>query len=184
MNIIAIDPGVDGGIVVMRKSGEIVQKYVMPKVAKVFDLNEFIHIIKSHKDNSIAYIEDVHSLFGMSAKSNFSFGGIVWTMRAVCACFNVPYTLVAPKTWQKEMFQGVREMRKPSKQIKKKDKKTGEIIETSKQGQVDTKAMALLAVKRLYPDTKLTATDRSTIAHDGIVDAILIARYGCYKERG
>jgi hypothetical protein len=41
----------------------------------------------------------------------------------------------------------------------------------------DTKAMALMAVKRLFPNQKLTFGERATVPHDGLVDALLMAEY-------
>ena len=76
----------------------------------------------------------------------------------------IPYIKVPAKEWQKEMFKGVDEITKPGK--------------TSR----DTKAMALVAIKRLFPELKLTFNDRSTKPHDGLIDAVLIAEYSKRKN--
>ncbi len=62
------------------------------------------------------------------------------------------------------MFQGVDQITKPSKTAGAKPIR-------------DTKAMALVAVKRLFPDLKLTFGERATKPHDGLIDAVLIAEY-------
>ena len=46
----------------------------------------------------------------------------------------------------------------------------------------DTKAMALVAAKRLFPDAKLTFGDKATKPHDGLVDALLMSEYGKRKQ--
>jgi hypothetical protein len=77
--------------------------------------------------------------------------------------FKIPYTKIAPKKWQRQMFEGVSLMTKPSK--------------TGKTQQVDTKAMALIAAQRIFPYADLKASPRCKKAHDGIVDSLLMAQY-------
>ena len=48
-----------------------------------------------------AYIEDVHSIYGMSAKSNFSFGFNVGKVHTIIEALDIPIELVQPKKWQK-----------------------------------------------------------------------------------
>jgi len=48
---------------------------------------------------------------------------------------------------------------------------------TNSKGKRDTKAMALVAVKRLFPHLKLTFGERATKPHDGLVDAVLMAEW-------
>jgi hypothetical protein len=45
-------------------------------------------------------------------------------------------------------------------------------------GKRDTKAMALIACKRIFPDIDLTLTSRANKPHDGYIDAILMAEWG------
>ena len=73
---------------------------------------------------------------------------------------DISYTLVPPKTWQKEMFLGI-----PA-------------IQKAKSSANDTKAMALIAAKRLFPEDMLKTNPKNK-PHDGIVDALLISEYAC-----
>ena len=50
---------------------------------------------------SHAYLEDVHSLFGMSAKSNFNFGKNLGIVETLLALQDFPLRTVTPKIWQK-----------------------------------------------------------------------------------
>ena len=63
---------------------------------------------------------------------------------------------------EKELFEGI-----------------PKVLKKDGSGKVDTKAMALIAAKRLFPTTVLTKPDskRATVPHNGIVDALLIAEY-------
>jgi hypothetical protein len=46
-----------------------------------------------------------------------------------------------------------------------------------------TKEYALNKVKQLWPDETFLATKRSSVPHDGMVDAALIAEYGRLKTQ-
>jgi hypothetical protein len=70
----------------------------------------------------------------------------------------VSWEFVQPKKWQKEIFEGMNEIK-------------------NTKGKRDTKKMALMACQRMYPDVDLTPTERAKKPHDGIVDALLIAEY-------
>ena len=61
------------------------------------------------------------------------------------------------------MWEGIPKQTKPSKSGKK--------IMT------DTKAMSLLACKRIFPDIDLIDTERCKKPHDGKVDALLLMEY-------
>src|SRR5690606_29666493 len=113
-------------------------------------------------------IESVHSIFGSSSKSNFSFGYIVGALDTIIISLSMPYTKVQPKEWQKDIWLTSEIEREPSK-----TDKNGKV----KQGKVLTKLTSLKAVKRLFPNVDLRATDKSKIPHDGLVDALLIAEY-------
>jgi hypothetical protein len=85
------------------------------------------------------------------------------SVEMACIALSIPFIKVPPKQWQKEMFVGVAE-------IKKSGKKTR-----------DTKAMALIAAKRLFPKLKLTFGSVAKVPHDGLVDALLMSQYGITK---
>lgn len=171
MRVIGIDPGANGAIACLDLEGKVESIRVMPKIASGFDGDEFNKILKSFyadatcKDIEEVYIEDVHALFGSSAKATFTFGRICGIIEGIVIANHLRYTYVQPKVWQKEMFFGVEEVRKPA--TKKGTK-----------GRVDTKAMSEMACKRLFPDIRFLATDRCTKVHDGMTDACLIAEYG------
>jgi len=171
--IVGIDPGKNGAITVLTLDGNIFLKKVMPSIGKEFDSLEFSNFIYEYKDEIYcAYIEHVHSLFGVSSKATFSFGKICGFIEGIISAYKIPYVLVQPKKWQLEMFEGILEHRKPSKLNKK-----GKLIK----GKIDTKIMSALACKRLFPKENFTATERSKKIHDGITDSILIAEYGRRK---
>lgn len=168
---IGIDPGAKGGIVVM--DGNKINKYAMPSIDKEIDKQGIKNIFKIYKPQILlrkvhAVLEDVHSIFGVGAKSNFQFGRALGIVEGALEALEIPYTMVGPKTWQKELWQG----------IKLVEKNTGkETAAGNAKFKTDTKSTSLKAAKRLFPKESLLATERSKVPHDGIVDALLIAEY-------
>ena len=173
MNIIGIEPGKKGAIVVLNNRGEVVEKEVMPLVGgKLLDFKSVKTMLLANMPCHV-FIEDVHAIFGTSKGSTFVLGGICMALEAVVVCCDIPYTKVQPKSWQKIIYQGIPEIRKPSKKISK-GKRAGQIVK----GSLNTKAMSEVAAKRLFPNEDLRASENCRKPHDGIVDALLIARWG------
>lgn len=172
------------------------------------DLKQFVEGVMSYRTldgiTSVhAVIEDLHSIYGTGAASNFQFGWINGATEAILTTLSVPYTKVSPKKWQKEMWEGIRPVQIPVKEknmpvveqpktmlYEDTDLETGEKVMRSMpvpeikkivKYKVDTKATSLLAAKRLFPDETFLATQRSKVPHDGIVDAVLIGLY-CVRK--
>lgn len=172
---IGVDVGKNGAIVVQNNQTNKIDRYLIPLIGKELDINGirdiFIRYMKVGVEEPICIhivVEDVHAIFGVAAGATFTFGFVAGVIEGIISTLQLPYTKVQPKTWQKMMFEGVREVRKPDT----KDK-NGKI----RKGSIDTKAMALLAAKRLFPNFDLLPTPRCTKPHDGIVDALLMSEY-------
>jgi hypothetical protein len=181
--IIGIDPGKSGSLIAMTDKGEIVGKYVTPLVGTEIDWAAFADLLRppsyDHKFPPHVFLEHVHAMHNSSAKATFSFGGCFEGVKALCAAFKLPMTLVSPKDWQKEMHQGIPRQYKTAIRIVT-GKKAGQMGKPRK----DPKKMSLMAVKRLFPNESLLRTERCTKEHDGIIDALLIAEYGRRKLHG
>ena len=168
MKIIGIDPGANGAITCMDETGKVESIRPILRVAGRFDGSDFNKLLCSfyrdaREDIHCVFIEDVHAIFGSAAKATFTFGKTCGIIEGIIIANHLRYIYVQPKVWQKEMFQGVKEVRKP------------------KTNRIDTKAMSELACKRLFPDEKFVATDRCTKTHDGMTDSCLIAEWGRRK---
>ena len=156
MMILGIDPGLSGAIAIY-ENGKVQETFVMPvikvtKTKREIDLVSLVSILKTVSTDSHAFLEKVHAMPGQGVSTMFKMGRTYGMIEAILATLAIPYTLVAPRAWTKEMHQGV----------------IGD----------KPKAKSLMACKRLFPSVNLLATDRSRVAHDGIVDAVLIASYG------
>jgi hypothetical protein len=141
-----IDIGANGGIAVI-DNGQL-------SYSKLGEVKDWIKLLKNPVKVAI---EDLHSIYGSSAKSNFSFGVNNGIVIGALECKGIDYVKVPPKTWQKAIW------------IPEDIVKFG--------AKVDTKATSLNAARRLYPNEQFLASSRSSVAHDGIVDAVLLAIY-------
>ena len=165
---IGIDIGLRGAIVVL--SPEPFRKAIppiqMPLIGKQLDINTLYKYLSVYQNTDCHVVfEQLAPIFGTSKATAFSMGYQLGIFESICVSLKLPYTKVPPKVWQKEMFMGVTE-----------------IIKQGKKRSRDTKAMALIAAKRLYPDMDFLATADCHVPHDGIIDALLMAIY-CQRKK-
>jgi len=153
VGIVAIDPGGNGSTCFLPSDGEgAVISFADHKKHNALSIYSFL------EDLPIEYIviEDVHSLYGMSAKSNFNFGFNLGSITAVAELQDVPLFKVQPKVWQKYIG-----CTKPSgKELKKE---IGNIAIT------------------LYPTASIHGSRGGLL--DGRSDALMIAHYAKHNIR-
>ena len=157
---LGIDIGLSGAFALIHEGDPTGVK--MPVTAKKIDAYDILKLVDDYNPDHVVF-EDLGVIFGSSKKTALSMGYQSGVIEAACICSGIPYTKVKAKQWQKDMFTGVPEA-----------KKSG--------GGRDTKAMALVACKRIFPGLELTLTDRATKPHDGYVDAILMAEWARRKN--
>jgi hypothetical protein len=153
MFIAGIDPGANGAIAVLDSEN--------PDSVALLDLNKnsiYQTAVWLHTNQvSAVWLENVHSLFGMSAKSNFGFGrnfGIAFAI-AKMGISDGPVDQVTPKVWQK--YIGVTVKGKGIKQ---------EVCKIA-QG--------------LYLNAELHGPQGGLL--DGRSDALMIAHYGLHNKK-
>lgn len=151
-----IDPGKDSFICAI--TDDLVSFYRIPMIGDEIDLRALNDVFRGLSQPNYAVIEDVHSVFGSSAKSNFEFGRCVGMLEAFLVSSNIPYTKIQPKKWQKQMWEGIP-------------------IQVTSEGKTDTKATSLLAAQRLYPNVDMRKSERAKKPDHNKVDALLIATY-------
>tara|TARA_R110000787_G_scaffold104340_3_gene211218 strand:+ start:2672 stop:3130 length:459 start_codon:yes stop_codon:yes gene_type:complete len=99
VKICGIDPGASGAMCVLDSQDPAHIALLDLKKHSIYDSAQWLHDQKV----DIVWIEDVHSLFGMSAKSNFGFGrnlGYAIAISQIGTSGAIART-VAPKVWQK-----------------------------------------------------------------------------------
>lgn len=165
---IGIDLGKSGAIVIQESTKVLtgltpISTHEMPLIGKELDLQALYELFEPYKKGDGIVIFEKIVPFGVKT-AMFSLGMQSGAVEMMCVALSIPFVKVPPQTWQKEMFTGVDEMTKPSK--------------TTKSGTSrDTKSMALVATKRLFPTMKLTFGDRAKKPDEGLVDALLMSEY-------
>ena len=152
MKVCGIDPGSKGAMCVLDSNDPTYLAFLDLDKSTIYATSTWLY----HEKVDQVYIENVHSLFGMSAKSNFTFGknlGIVIAI-AETTSGGVPPIMVTPKIWQK--FIGV-----------------------TTQGKFIKKQVAEIATK-LYPTANLYGPKGGL--KDGRSDSICICNYGLYHR--
>ncbi len=164
---IGIDIGKDGGIAVLHDGRHMFSCATPQDKDGDIDVGLLRRIVRDwipiKQHDLVICVEDVHSVYGSSAKSNFQFGRSAGIIEGLLTGLGLGFLLVAPKVWQGFAWEGV-------ELIKKKTKK-GKMAN-------DTKAISIAAAKILFPDVELRRNERCYTAHTGIADSLLIAAYG------
>ena len=157
MRVCGIDPGATGAICVLDSHDPA---HVALLDLKKHNLWYIDHWLGAELFGAIGggekhiWIDDVHSMHGMSAKSNFSFGknlGIVLAMASIMLVD--PPNMVTPKVWQK-------------------------YIGVTAKGKAIKKQVAKIA-QYLYPQAELHGKRGGLL--DGRSDALMIAYYGLHN---
>jgi len=155
MTIIGIDPGLDGGIAVLRpdENPDVLVMPTMPTgkgTGREIDIAAIQHALTIWGEVHIA-VEGQQPFPKQGGKSNFTtgynYGKLLGWLEAVC----LPFRVVTPREWQRAFGIGGRG--------------------------TDTKAQAALVCRRLFPCVDLLATARCRKAHSGKADSLLIAEW-------
>lgn len=148
MFIAGIDPGANGAIAVLDSENPDSVALLDLKKFSIYDSTNWLH----NQNVSTVWLENVHSLYGMSAKSNFGFGrnfGIALAIAKV-GTSDGPIEQVTPKVWQK-------------------------YINVTVKGKAIKQEVGTIA-KSLYPNAELHGKKGGLL--DGRADALMIAHYG------
>ena len=170
-----IDPGKQGMIFIFIE--EKYYFYPIPLIGKEYDNLELNNIFKSLKEkyNDIHFVlENVSPDPTWGCTQLWSLGGCIQMFKQALVCNEIPYTMISPRTWQKEMWEGIMKQYKPATAVQVREKKNGS---------VDTKKTSEVAVKRLFPNLNCYITsigNKSINYNDNLGDSALIA---CYCKR-
>lgn len=163
---ISADPGMEGAWAAIDETCRVISYMKTPRVGGNTGPIDLVAICDwlrkfdlSNYDKVVMTVEDVHALFKVSASSTGTLmesKGQIEGIMSLYAFANdkVSYQMLAPKTWQKEVWTHADKVFKAAK--------------------VDTKATSLSCAKKLWPTEKFLATPKCKVPHDGIVDALLI----------
>lgn len=169
MTYIGIDNGLDGGVVGLNESSTILFKHPMPvkKVGKgrqidILALRDLIYF--SIEDSKLTRYDDdeVRILIEHPSKHSPGVLALCSTWQSFGTCVSIltlsghRWDSIIPSKWQKRFWVRPK-MPKGTK--------------------FDTKAAALNAAQKLWPNAEWTKSERARKPHDGMIDAALIAEY-------
>ena len=161
---IGIDPGQKGFITIYNERG---YDFIPIADKSPLELGHILRDIKRDNPEIMAAMEQIHAVFGSSAKSTFSFGEIFGLLQGLLIANDIPYTLVPPKTWQGEIWIH------PDKVDRYK---------TDGKKMVDPKGTSINAARRLFPTIDLCRTPSCKKPDDNKVDSLLICEYARRKN--
>lgn len=157
--IISCDPGMSGGFAFIEESQKTlsissVEFVPFPTIGKEINfsgIHEIFNKMCTHIDDEpLGVIEKVSAMPGQGVSSMFKFGRAYGIAQSIFSCAGIMLNEVTPQSWQKEMFQGMPEIKKPT-------------------GKRDTKKMSLYAASKLFPTLQVDKDWKS--------DALLIGEY-------
>jgi hypothetical protein len=152
LKIMGIDPGDKGSVCIY--TPQINEILFINTSDDAFYIRKIIEEQRAQVRDFRAYIEDVHSIFGMSAKSNFSFGWNVGKLHTILQTLEMDYNKVQPKKWQAD---------------------TG-IVFPKKTATVEKKRIVAARALELYPKAIIHGPRGGLL--DGRSDALMIMHYG------
>lgn len=151
--VIAIDPGEKGSLCLLVPDINYVEFYPTNK-----EPYEILHWLRDMMDKyliCLLAIEDVHSMYRVSAKANFNFGYNVGLIKGLIQTLQLPILLIQPKSWQKYF-----RILSKGKEIKK------EVYEK---------------IQQSYPHVTFHGKRKGLL--DGRSDALAIAHYTVYSTQ-
>ncbi len=195
--VVGIDPGVAGGLTILKGDGKI-DVYKMPvervivnkKEKKIYDCKKIVEILKFLSHEKVLFVQEkVGVMPGEGAVSSFSFGRSSGLTIGIAYAMGFDVVEVSPVVWKKyypelitegisEKKEQIKCLKDESKRIKdKEDKKRNkkDIEKINRQIKSDAKdASRFLAVK-LYPEISDFVQKKNC---DGVAESALIAKYG------
>jgi len=168
---IAIDPGSKGFITIRHHDGEY--EFIPLDGCDFRRLAMRLAMLREETD-TFAIMEEVHAIFGSSAKATFSFGEINGLLKGILITAGIPYQLIQPKQWQKEIWIN-QDLVVDYKKVTVKG-----VEQTRKE--VNTKQTSFNAAKRLFPNVDLRKSERCKNWDDNKVDSLLICEYARRKN--
>ena len=142
---VACDPGAKGSFCLLVP--ETQQVMFKPTTDKPLYIFNWFKQIQEEFNLLVTMVEEVHSIFGVSAKSNFNFGFNTGVVTAIASTTGCMVDTIQPKKWQKQI--GVKTKGKLIK------KEVADICE------------------RLYPKVNIRGTRGGLL--DGLSDSLMIA---------
>jgi len=178
MNMIGIDPGLLGGIVVVDEDGKIIQAEPMPVITKgVYDYHGILSLFTLYKGIATIAIENV-GFMGVATASGITdlcyHAGVIY---GLAIAVGLPVTLAYPAVWKKQIGLPKIGTKRGTKEESDQEKKKR--TSSNYRARRIAKQQSIEYAIRLMPD--LAKFGKIT---DGIAEAALIAKYEQNRNKG
>ena len=156
---VGIDNGLKGGMTAIDDDGKVIKSIPMPVITtpkgkseyNIVEIKEFLIKFAAHTKTNLVGLEKAQAFPGQGVTSTFSTGKGYGMFIGLLSALNIPFTVVAPQTWQGAVFVGL--------------------------NRGDSKQASILFAQRMSPQTNWKGTERSKKFHDGMTDSFCIATY-------
>jgi crossover junction endodeoxyribonuclease RuvC len=153
MNVLGIDPGLSGGLALIRPEGFTTEATPMPVAGGEIDVRGIYAWLQSMMfhagGNCVAYVEKVGAMPKQGVSSTFKFGKGYGQVLGALAAMGIDTRLVTPQAWKKQVLAGT----------------------------AQDKDAAIAYCRMRWPGIELVQP-RCRKPHDGLADALCIAAYG------
>ena len=158
---VGIDNGITGGLAVIGPHGHMIDAIPMPSQrwrkrneVDVRAVHLWLTRVTAEKLSDALYvIEEPNN--SRTPSTAYSVASSFHSLRGFFETKRLRWKRITPQSWQKEIL--------------------------GKVPQGETKPYALSKAMEIWPDERFLASDRCKKAHEGMIDAALIARYGLIK---
>lgn len=161
---VGIDNGVTGALAALDEAGRVIALAPLPvtkiKSMTVLDGATFKSRLDALCNGRRAHVLiEPAQMFTPGKKALASTWMCYGALRAILETSGYAWEPVGPQRWQKVMF---------ADHVRAVDQ--------------DSKKTSILVAKRLFPDTRLSRTEKSKVPDSGMADALLIAEYARRKR--
>ena len=98
---LGIDPGMSGALAWLDGMGNLLDAIDMPIMDKRLNVVDLGHALARIDDNTIAVVEQVHSMPGQGVSSTFKFGTAYGAVLGGLGALQIRTEHVTPQTWKK-----------------------------------------------------------------------------------
>lgn len=144
MIYIGIDPGLDGGLAAI--DPDCVRLWDTPTgrdgKKRRYLLSEMALLLRQYPSGTVACLERVHSMPKQGVASSFSFGEGFGLWQGLLAGLGIPFDLVTPQAWKKELMAGAAKEKDASRIVAQRLFPTAELHLKKHHGRADALLIA------------------------------------------
>lgn len=158
---LGVDPGLQGGLAMVSHEGGVITAGPLPLIKKndkkQLDCNKLYRDLRMYVENiCFAVIEHVHAMPKQGVVSTFTFGKGFGMILAILDVLEIPFHEATPQSWKKDILGA----------------------------STSDKALSIEYARKVPSPRDFINIRRNLTPHDGVADAICMARYArkYYKE--